>query len=309
MSWFYVFTFYFFGLNLFLNSRCPILFWVMIEINLISFCLIMLLEKGTLLKMGSSNFVLYYFVIQSSSSILFLRNFSFLDWGSIFNIEHIFLVSIILKIGLFPLFFWVFTLRGRMGLIRLFILLTFQKIPLFPALFILNSFRLELILFFSFLRGSILLLFRKNFLFICISSSITYRLILYFFFVFSFKLFLGFFFLYRLFLRILLRLLKNGEPLNLSLLFWCFCFFLGLPPIGLFFFKLVLSQELFHYFGSLEVISFWLFTFLGLVGYLKFFYSSFYRVDLLYHKIIYSVKRSLFLLFSFFFSIILFSRC
>lgn len=307
ISWFYVFIFYFFRLNLFLNANCPILFWVMIEINLISFCLIILIEKSIYVKMDSTNYIIYYFIVQSRASILFLSNYSFLDWGSIFNREHIFLVSMILKIGLFPLFFWIFTLRRRLSFIRLLILLTFQKIPLFSIIYNLNSHRLELILFFSFIRGRLILLYRNNFLFICISSSISYSFILYFFFFFSFKFFLGFFLLYRLFLGSMLMLLRLDSPLNRQLLFWCFCFFLGLPPMGLFFFKLLFAQEIYFLFGRLEVLSFWAFTFLGLMGYLKFFYYSFYRLEILHYKNTYPLKRTLFLLFSFFFCIVFLS--
>lgn len=301
IPWFYCLIFYFFRLNLFFNSSCPILFWVLIEINLISFSLIILIDKNVLTKVDSLNFILYYFIVQSRASILFLRNFSFSDWGGIFNNEHIFLISLILKVGLFPLFFWVFTMGFNLGLMRVFLLLSFQKIPLFSALYSFNSPILETLLFLSFFVGRLILLFRERFLVICISSSISYTLILYFFFFISYKLFLGFFLLYRAFLGLALSVYFKGFSLSPHLLFWVFCFFLGLPPLGLFFFKLVLSEEFLLFFGPLELIIFWVGTIIGLVGYLKFFYYSFYRESFLY-KIPSILSKNLVLIFRIFFS-------
>lgn len=282
ISWSFILTFYFVSLFLFFNYNNPLIFWVLMEINLLSFSLIFLLDKEFSSKQDRLNYLVFYFLIQSRASILFLSNFFFRDWGSIFNADHIFLFSIILKIGLFPLFFWVFNISFRLSFIRFFFLFTTQKVPLFLGLFCSGSSLLFLFLLISFFWGRITLLYRKNFIFLIISSSISYRFILFLFFRYSLSLFLRFFLLYRFFLALAIIPFFKGLVSNEKFLLLVYSFFMGLPPLSLFFFKFLFSSELVGSFGFSEMLIFWLLSLAGLVGYLKFFYRSFYEDFSLY---------------------------
>lgn len=302
MSWFYVIVFYSIRILSFFNYNNPILFWILIELNLLSFSLILLLDKRFSLKKDRLNYLVFYFLIQSRASILFLSNFCFGEWGSIFNVDMIFLISMILKIGLFPLFFWVYRIRGSLRFTGLFLLLTSQKIPLLLGLFSCRSTITFYILSFSLFSGSLILFFRVDFVSMLISSSISYRFIMYLLFCYSPLLFITFFFIYRGFVFLSLSSFFERSLVSHKFLFIFFSFFIGLPPLRLFFYKYIFSCELTLLTGSSEMLMFWAFRLVSLVGYLKFFYFSFYeRVPLyLKNEFCFKTRFLIYSVFSFF---------
>lgn len=260
------------------------LFWVIMELNLLSFSLVLLVDKTFSSKQDRLNYLVFYFLIQSRASILFLSNFCFRDWGSIFNVDNIFLLSLVLKIGLFPLFFWVFRIREALRFLGLFLLLTFQKVPLLIGLFCCDSPILFYVLLLSLISGSLILFFSPRFISIILRSSISYRFIIFLLFIYSFKFFIFFFLTYRFFVFIALNFFFEKDFLSDRVLFLVFSFFMGLPPLSLFFFKYLFRFEIVSLFGYSELLLFWACRLLRLVGYLKFFYYSFYERSYLYFK-------------------------
>jgi hypothetical protein len=203
---------------------------------------------------------------------------------------------------LFPVFFWIFTMVEILHLIPLTILLSLQKIPLLCGLYSSNSSYFLIFLFSSFILGSLILFFSSNLIFMFLSSSISYSFIMFFLYTLRVKTFLVFFSIYSIFLFLCLSLLFNYTQDKNSLFFSvsCYMFFLGLPPLGLFFYKFIFSGLIYTRLGLLELFLFWSFSFLSLVGYVKFFYNSFFHLLPLYPTRLVPSKNLTSLFFSFF---------
>lgn len=282
---FFSFSLYFLGVVIFFNSSSRLFTWILIEINLISFVLVSLDPKDYVNNTNCS-FLLFYFLVQSRATLLFLSSFFCENFLGFLDGELMFVIGIIMKIGLFPLFFWVFLISDHIGITRLILLLTIQKIPLFMILFSSDSFLLYIVIFLSFLSGSLIVFFSQSLPFLIISSSVSYSLVLYLFFIIRPWPFFRFFFVYRLFLSLIFfqrnfwRLGEGG--VHKFLMVMSFCFFAGLPPIGLFFYKILFTLNLFSFFSQTELFFFWAIRCLSLVGYTKFFYSFLYNFNSLY---------------------------
>lgn len=69
------------------------------------FIIMMYALSGKEYKQEIFDLVLFYFLIQSIASIFLLRDFFFSEDFFIFNSDLIFLVSILIKLGIFPFFY------------------------------------------------------------------------------------------------------------------------------------------------------------------------------------------------------------
>lgn len=264
------------------------MFWMLIEVNLIIFLMVIYYLRKFYFKEERFGVRIYYFILQSLGRLIFLLRINSKDLGFLLG-DWIFIFSIFLKIGLFPFFFWVYKLGECSGYIITFFILTFQKIPLFIILFFNFRNNILFLIFFSFIFGSFMIYFSFNYLFLFISSSISSSFWVYlifldnfylfsiFFLIYTFSLFLFFFFLEsRNF-----SLLSYGEFLLLTVIF---IFLVGLPPMRLFFFKFNISFFFGLGLGSLELLLFWFLRLVSLFGYTKFFFSYFVMNEILYLK-------------------------
>lgn len=249
------------------------------------FLTLIISEKNVINEVNIFSQCLYYFIIQSFCSIIFLLVVSF-DTLFFYNIFMI--IVIILKLGVSPFFFWVFKICNYLSSFMLFFILNFQKIPL---LFFFFSFDPRLIMsfiIFNMFVGAILLLKRKrlveflvssrvcffNWFFFCVLWSIL-GLVLFFFkyiiFNFNFVGFKKFIYFYEIrtffFLKIIITI----------------TFLIGVPPLIFFFYKFYILKSLSQLSRFNFVLISWIFSLICIICYFNFFFfliinkENFYR--------------------------------
>lgn len=304
-------SFYLLRIFLFYGRNTLFSFWVLIELNLLFFLVIVYLFQGKDLEFFS--FRLFYFLIQSLGSILFLLSILLQRMSFNFSFELILIFSLILKMGLYPGTFWVFQMGCFFNFRTIYYLLVFQKIPLFILLFTLSPLFLELVLIFSFIYGSLYLFFSTSLIDVFISSSIASTFWVFYLFSSrpnSFFIFL-FFYSLILFLFFFLRSkspegICNSRIFNSLLLVLIFIFLCGLPPISLFFFKIELIYFLIFSYNLIGAFFIFSFRFVSLFGYLSFFFKNFFFLEFLYCNNDFSFKKISFLIGMFLSSIFFF---
>nr|YP_010735468.1 NADH dehydrogenase subunit 2 [Rhipicephalus rutilus]WEI30802.1 NADH dehydrogenase subunit 2 [Rhipicephalus rutilus] len=153
-----------------LSSNSWFIFWLMMEINMMSFIPIM-----NEFKLKNYNSMIMYFIIQSfSSSLFFISSFQY----SLLNME-LFLglinISILIKLGVIPFHFWLILISESLNFNSLLILLTIQKIiPLLIIEKFMNKLMIPLFVLSS-LMASILAMKYKMMKKILIFSSISHQ--------------------------------------------------------------------------------------------------------------------------------------
>lgn len=280
---FYLFSFYLLRVIIFINYSSPFIFWIFTELNLLMFIIMMYALSGKEYKQEIFDLVLFYFLIQSIASIFLLRDFFFSEDFFIFNSDLIFLVSILIKLGIFPFFYWIYKVSNFFNFYTLVLVLTIQKIPFFSFFFSSINSNLIYILLFSFITGSILVFYSSNFIFLMVSSSIRARFWIFYIYSIRFFFFLIYFFVYSFFLYLLFNnyLIESKIGFNLYFNITLFMFLLGLPPLSLFFFKLYLINFFLLNTGNFEISVFWLFRLISLFGYIGYRFKRFYtNIDL-----------------------------
>lgn len=265
---------------MFLNFNSFFLVWLILEINLIIFCFSFFYRISKSIEFNGFYQGLYYFIVQTLGSIIFLL--SGLGW---FQVREILIISVFFKLGLFPFQIWFFNLISYLPGLSLFLILSFQKLPLF--LFLCNNFRTLVLLLFllNLVIGSIFLFFSKNFVTILGSSSIYSTFWIFTLYFWNFLLFSFFILRYFFFFFILSKDSQNLKWKSRSFFFYfiSLIFLIGYPPFSMFFFKLygliLLGQ------GSLFILFLvWIFTFLAVISYFYFFLEYFYHpLNLYYH--------------------------
>lgn len=153
-----------------ISSNSWFIFWLIIEINIISF--IPIINE---FKLKNYNSIIIYFIIQSfSSSLFFISSFQY----RLFNTELFFSlinISILIKLGVIPFHFWLILIRESLNFNSLLILLTIQKIiPLLIIEKFLNKIIIPLFVLSS-LIASILAIKYKLIKKILIFSSISHQ--------------------------------------------------------------------------------------------------------------------------------------
>lgn len=244
-----------------------------------------------------------YFIIQGLGSFLFLSCF----YGRSLcrpsgNIEVVIDLSLSLKISLFPFHFWIFKILEVANMFQFWILIGIQKLPILFLLYTLFNDFLYLIMIIRMRIGSFLMVKCLSLSFLLASSSI-YRVFWgLFIFLSSCERFVAYYFMYVFFLYVILS--YQGDTIR-SIYFVSFLFFIGLPPLRLFFFKLLISFWGVWILTPLEWLIFWIRGFLAIVGYFTIFFKDFFFKNFLYLKHKKQINliclfQSVFLLFSFF---------
>lgn len=300
---------------LFINSSTFFTFWILLEINTIIFILIIYLFN---LKENflSSESCFFYFLLQSITSLLIIWTFSiesFFNFGRFMTlIRDILLgISIAFKLRIYPFRFWFYEISKIIDSYSFVILITIQKIPLFLIRTLISSLFLNFLIIINLIVGSVFLIFRKNLKDLFIRSSI-YNVFWFVLFIkFDYKLFIIFYLMYSIFILILaiIKIFKVNfyfKTLNQFLFIIVFFIFsVGLPPSGIFFIKYYFFLN--FLIKTLNVLIFIiLFRIVTVIlGYLIFFYNSFFFKFYLYNNLFISFKKVLRVIF-FSFSFILF---
>lgn len=263
---------------LFLNFQSIFIFWIFIELNLVFFLVIVndifLDNIGKVIEKG-----LFYFIIQSLGSMIFLFRFLFESYFNLLGLrdEFIIIISLILKIGLLPFHQWIFHLGSYLSDLSFTLILVIQKLPILIILFSLNLTFLTEVLILNLLFGSIFIFSRKRLKYLLISSSLYTTLWIFLFFLIS-PIFFGVFFInYFIFVCIIIKYenLIHFSSFEFINFFMSSIYFLGLPPIGLFLFKFFRLEVLLNRFNYPVFFIIWLLTFFRTLGYFKFFINYF----------------------------------
>lgn len=272
-------TTYLFLFFLFFNLSRPFLFWCLIELSVLLFILICYRGNKSYRELGASR--LFYFVIQLYSSILLIYSFCSRYLRDVGYLKDVLIViSISLKISIFPFQFWRIKFRNVLNWETFWLFITLQKIPVLFFLFQVTNNIINFRLWLCLISGTIIILFSQTLNDLIISSSLYSIFWLNFIFDYSVRYFFYFNIYYFSCLYFILYPSKNvGEPA-----LWGSIFLLGLPPLSLFFFKFdVLIFALFKLSIS-EFLLVWLFTFFSVFGYLKHFFNLFFFKISLYLK-------------------------
>lgn len=274
-------------------------FWFTLEIQTIIF--LGLLQISINKKIEFRGPGLFYFIIQSLGSMVFL--FTFIFENSIFNFSNLdilWLLMICLKRGIIPFHLWVYEISDNIESLILSLLITLHKIPMISFVFF-NITDLVYIYFLIFSFIPIYLIFFshriKDF---SISSSIYINIWFILSMSFNIYVFLIFSLVYFFFFYNFLNLINKFN----FILAICVVFIISLPPSAMFFLK-VLSIGLFNIFGSFNMLFFFFYVLLRNFGYVFFLVKLYsYNLNNFYNMIqtkLHSVFYFFFIAFSIFF--------
>ena len=160
-------------IGIFFRFNSLVILWILIELNLIFFIIIILNSFYSFLE-GNTEQSLFYLIVQTIGSILFLMGLVFTDFFKFLDLDNNFLIlfSLILKLGLFPFHQWVYRISAYISTFTFLILLTIQKVPLLFVIFSFNIDILILIAVFNLLFGSFFIIKSYSIKELLVSSSI-----------------------------------------------------------------------------------------------------------------------------------------
>lgn len=228
-----------------------LLVWFGFELNLFRTIPLLLKENSH----SAKNKILVYFIVQVVGSILFV-------WGSmIIGISLFCVLGVLLKLGVFPFFFWVSPLITDLKWFSIFVILVLKKIPGFFILrhtLDLDSFWVFWCCFFTLVVSTIYLYNQVTSLKSLLAwSSINKRGLLVLLCSSSFLVFIVYFVVYRLLVSLICFFFrfekKEGNYLgsyffSKQSLFYVgllvFFFFVGLPPFLVFIYKVLFFYHL-----------------------------------------------------------------
>lgn len=246
----------------------------MLELNL---CLILLLSCKNELRINQRKFdlSLFYFIVQSFGRMILVFCFFFSDFSSIEFAQALMVRALCIKMGLWPVHWWFYKFRLISSTFILFLMLTIQKIPLYGMLLIRNQNLVIILFIFNMLMGLGYLFYSKGLFHAMISSSLYIRVWILLFFNMSISVYLFFFSFYRVLIFFVCTINESLDFLyNSSIKFILLTFsifFLSLPPISIFFFKLSVLVCLITTFNLAVWFIVWVLSFGSLIAYLFIF--------------------------------------
>lgn len=293
---------------LFFNFNSSFLFWFWLEVNIVLFVVLIRLDKSVLNERDLFSQRLYYFVIQSLSSVFILIFFSI---ESFILKDYFLLFILVLKLGIIPLHFWVYKVSEYLRLKILFFILNIQKIPL---LIFISTYRIKmviLVVIINIILGSLFLFFRSSFTEFVVSSRICFFNWIFLVFIWRMLGFFLFFAKYLFFNFILLNLKKfcnhNDYTIFKSIkVLFILTFLIGLPPFFYFFAKFYILSLLLKFRSIFVLAVSWLFSFSCLVSYFNFFSYLIFSSNSLYNRVQYFEKKDLIIVIILLLSIIIF---
>nr|YP_010261468.1 NADH dehydrogenase subunit 2 [Brachymeria lasus]UIB40550.1 NADH dehydrogenase subunit 2 [Brachymeria lasus] len=127
-------------------SNSWISMWMIMEMNMITFIMMMNFDKMNLI----SNLINYFF-IQTGSSYVFLMSSMFMDLNNsfFFLIYMMITFSLFVKLSIFPFHLWMMNIVNKLNWMNIFMLLTTQK--LIPLIILMKIYQKNLYLLLTFL--------------------------------------------------------------------------------------------------------------------------------------------------------------
>lgn len=276
---FIFFRVYFMFNFLLLCSDSFFLFWVLIEFRTLLF-------MGSCYSVFKNNFscILLFFIIQSLAAFLLLISY-------LTGLCFLFSFAILLKLAIFPFYFWYLNLVLSFPNLIIFLARTIFKIPSFIIISyfsrLLNFDLLIMSAIFTILVGGLVIIYSNELRLLLVSSSIVNNS--WFFFSIKSRVFLFFLFFVVYFLCLIFIMYYIGMSSSVSsggYLFsdlsygTCILFVLvvmrGLPPMPLFFIKAIIFYYLvFDFYHSYLIFIILISVVVSMLGYLKFIFRSF----------------------------------
>lgn len=261
--------------------------WLRLEVNMIAFIIAMSVFKDDKDYQNIHRNQIYYFCLQTIGSAVIVF-FLATNFGDTAHALRFILLAMLLKIGAFPFHFWTFKLSRTLRLINLLIFLTIQKIPLMFLMIIAIGAGVWKFFLISSIGGLIMLFYRNRIKHLIISSSIYSLMWLRLIYFQRVRLLFTLYANYIFFLRVLLR--SEKEPLlrkSLGVLF-----FGGLPPMRLFFIKVMFLSSTVIIDRDLAAFVIWGAAFLSFVAYMNFFISTYFWLPPYYQSKISNAKTT-----------------
>lgn len=261
-----------------------LLFWLFIEIYnifFICFCGIKKIQKY---------FIIYYFIVQGISSLVFLLRFFFSELGVTGGIANwgVFF-SLLIKMGLIPFHNWMLKLVELLNFEDLFLFLVVIKImPFFLIMnFFVSSNVINFFIILNLLISPVLMYFYNSLKKILVLSSVGRTSLIIFLIKISGKIFLFYFFLYyvfNFFIFFYIKILKLNVFYERKIFFDFNLFIIifsiaGIPFILGFIIKWYMFYETLYEFSCFFIIIFYLMSVISSFFYFKliFFFFNFLK--------------------------------
>ena len=231
---------------LFLSTLCTInnffYFWSIIEITIL-----LLIGVSYSLIVSSYSQLIVYFLLQSVSSFLILSSF-------LYSFRYLLTFAFVLKLSMFPLFFWYLNVAYRLPNLILWLTRTLHKLP--PMLLIkvfllpLNTSLLWASMIFTLLISGVLMLSTLDLRILLVLSSIGNNTWLVISQIVNFTVFTAYFLIYTISVYVILSLfgsLSNFTTSSSNPKYFLRAIVMtlsGMPPFPLFFFKVLILLRL-----------------------------------------------------------------
>nr|YP_010983049.1 NADH dehydrogenase subunit 2 [Haemaphysalis warburtoni]WOH23038.1 NADH dehydrogenase subunit 2 [Haemaphysalis warburtoni] len=197
-----------------ISSNFWFIFWIMMEMNMMMFIIIM---KNN--KMENCFSMIMYFIVQSFSSILFFMGASFSSINTTFLIEFFMNLSILIKLAMIPFHYWLISISEILDFNSFLIILSAQKII---PLFILTKIKMEISFFISLISlmfSSVMAFNLKMFKKILIFSSISHQSWMIILIFFSSNFWISYMAIYFIMINSIIEILKKNNSNSMNNLF------------------------------------------------------------------------------------------
>lgn len=279
------------SLWLFLEFISMFIIWLLLELNLLGFAILTYLKKEDWKIREKRQQCLFYFIIQSFARIILITSICWSS-GTWNRFSSFFLIlSLAIKIGLWPLQFWVFKITVIMRRVIITILLTLQKLPLIALILYSREIeRITLLIIVTSVLGVTIIYKRKTIKELIVASSLYSSLWLIVLIKTDNKIFLVYIIFYAFSNLILLEKEKINEiiiriKIRGFVTIFSAMYLIGLPPLISFFFKIYSVGQVYEISGIINILVLWIITIIATIGYFKFLYNKFHQLEKYYVKI------------------------
>lgn len=271
----FVFILYLSTLALFFNCQSFFMYWLFLELNLLVYLVVINWAARVGIIKYTADIGMYYFFIQSIGSFIFIVVIV-CDFSSTptYTFDILLSISLIIKIGLFPLHGWVFKISEKIPRFPLLILITLQKLPLFIYFFSMSLDLICLICLASLSAGALYAMYSRSIEHLIVSSTIYTTIWFYILYKSNFYSFLLIFVSYLIFSWLLIvYTIVYKYPNKSKFRVVGLRFVIGMPPYRVFFLKFYTLTDMAQSLSPFLVVLCWLISFIIIVSYLKFFWT------------------------------------
>ena len=219
---------------------------------------------------------LLYFVIQSIGSLLYLTWSSLRGYTRMEVRDNVSILALTLKSGLYPLQFWILTIIEFIRATGVTLILGPQKVPVYLIMFRLGGIFLLWLAKISFFWAAVKINLTRRWAKLMLWSSIYSMIWIIIIYQFRGAIYMVFFFIYTICLYMFCKRFEiKGKGKEIQSRFLIFSFFVGLPPLSIFFFKVCLMNFGLSWWPRTTIILLWLGIFMASIAYTKIMMANF----------------------------------